>query len=212
MATVVPMRTASTVTSAVSSGTPGQPQELTDAGDGGVGVAGRVVRQEFVREQPPVGTPRDDVREGAAPVDPELPASHVSLPLPRCSERPEAVDHVAQNTLVRQFRGGYGTCHVHQFLVDEIADEDPDHADGKVQFGRQFGDRLGAVTAEPDDVHVLRGQRPVRFRVAGAGLRDDDRDQIEAVLGRTAWCGRASWRTAAPRARRRRRTSVALCP
>lgn len=55
-------------------------EELADPRDGRVGIPRGVVRQELVGEQCGRRTPRDDVGEGAAPVDPELPASHVSLP------------------------------------------------------------------------------------------------------------------------------------
>lgn len=119
-------------------------EELPHTRDRRVGVPGRVVGQQFVREQAAVRAPRDDIGEGAASVDPELPACHVCSPLPPCSERPEAVDHVAQNTLVRQLGGRYGPCHMDHFLIHEVPDEDPHHPDGEVEFGGEFGDRLGA--------------------------------------------------------------------
>ncbi len=50
-------------------------EELTDAGHGRVGVSRGIVRQQLVRAQRPVWSPRDDVGERAAPVDPELPRS-----------------------------------------------------------------------------------------------------------------------------------------
>src|ERR1043165_5605112 len=52
-----------------------------------------------------------------------------------CSERPEAVDHVAQNVLVHQLGRRYGTRHMDQFLIHEVPDEDPHHADGEIEFG-----------------------------------------------------------------------------
>ena len=51
-------------------------QQRADTGDGGVAVPGRVLRQQLVRDQPAVRRPRDDVGEGTAAVDPELPAPH----------------------------------------------------------------------------------------------------------------------------------------
>jgi hypothetical protein len=55
-------------------------EEFADACHGGVGVPGRVVREEFAGEQSAIGALRDDIGEGAAAVDPELPALHVCLP------------------------------------------------------------------------------------------------------------------------------------
>jgi hypothetical protein len=49
-------------------------EQLTDTGHGGVAVGPRVVGQQLVRDQAAVRALRDDIGEGAAPVDPELPA------------------------------------------------------------------------------------------------------------------------------------------
>lgn len=62
-----------------------------------------------------------------------------------------------------------GTGYVHQFVLDEIADQDPDHPDGEVQTGGELGDRLGHLTAEFDDLHVFRGEHLVPAGVVGAG-------------------------------------------
>ena len=43
-----------------------------------------------------------------------------------------------------------------QFVLDEIADQDPDHPDGEIQTGREFGDRLRCLAAALDDLDVLR--------------------------------------------------------
>jgi len=51
-------------------------QQLTDALNGGVTVALGVLGEQLVSEQRAIGTARDDVGEGAAPVDPELPLLH----------------------------------------------------------------------------------------------------------------------------------------
>lgn len=118
-------------------------EEFTDTRHRRVGVPRPVLGQQFVREQAAVRASRDDVGEGAASVDPELPACHVCSPLPPSSERPEAADHVAQNTLVRQLGRGYGTCHMDHFLGHEVPDENPDHSDGQVELGGELGDRLG---------------------------------------------------------------------
>ena len=48
-------------------------QDLADAGDRGVVVALRIVRQQLAHHQPPLGRARDDVGEGAAAVDREGP-------------------------------------------------------------------------------------------------------------------------------------------
>ena len=49
-------------------------QQLADAGDGGVAIALRVLGEQLVDDQRAVGPARDDVGEGAAAIDPELPA------------------------------------------------------------------------------------------------------------------------------------------
>ncbi len=53
-----------------------------DAGDGGVAVAAGILAQQLVGRQAPVGITGDDVGEGAAAIDPELPLrrSHAGLP------------------------------------------------------------------------------------------------------------------------------------
>ena len=50
-----------------------EPEQRPDTGDGRVGVARRVLRQQLVRQQPAVRAAADDVGERAAAVDPELP-------------------------------------------------------------------------------------------------------------------------------------------
>ncbi len=62
-----------------------QAQHAPDALDGGVPVMARVVGEQFARLQGAVRSPRDDVGEGAAPVDPELPASGHALIVPGTS-------------------------------------------------------------------------------------------------------------------------------
>ncbi len=51
-----------------------QAQQVADAGDGRVAVLLGVLGQQLVRDEAAVGPLRDDVGEGAAAVDPELPA------------------------------------------------------------------------------------------------------------------------------------------
>ena len=53
-----------------------QAEHVANALDRGVGIALRVFRQQLVRRQPPVRRLGHHVGEGAAPVDPELPAGH----------------------------------------------------------------------------------------------------------------------------------------
>ena len=61
-------------------------EQVPDAGDRCVSVALRVLRQQLVGKQRPVGLPGDNIGKGAAPVHPELPApvhdvySYPSLP------------------------------------------------------------------------------------------------------------------------------------
>jgi len=62
-----------------------QPQQVPDAGDGGVRVLLGVFAEELVREQVAIWPPGDDVGEGAAAVDPELPGHAGSLGVPRFS-------------------------------------------------------------------------------------------------------------------------------
>jgi len=51
--------------------------QLPDPGHGGVPVRARILRQQLVRGKRPVGPPRHDIGERAAPVNPELPpAAH----------------------------------------------------------------------------------------------------------------------------------------
>ena len=52
----------------------GDAEQVPDAGDRRIAVLLRVVRQQLVGHQGSVGAAPDDVREGAPPVDPELPA------------------------------------------------------------------------------------------------------------------------------------------
>ena len=54
----------------------GQAEECGDAGQSGVLVALRVFRQEFFGGDLAGGGARHDVREGAAAIDPEMPACH----------------------------------------------------------------------------------------------------------------------------------------
>ena len=59
----------------------GHAQQAAHAGHGGIGVPGRVDRQQLGRHQPTVGAARDHVGEGAAAVDPEVPpAFHTGAP------------------------------------------------------------------------------------------------------------------------------------
>ena len=55
-------------------GIAGQAHQVADAGQSGIAVTRGILRQQFVRDQAAVGAARDDVGEGAATVDPELPA------------------------------------------------------------------------------------------------------------------------------------------
>lgn len=75
---------------------------------------------------------------------------------------------------------------MHQFVLDEVTDQDPDHPDGEVQPGGEFGDRLGHVAAQFDDLHVFRGERLVPAGIVGRRFGDDDRDQVETMTGRAA--------------------------
>src|SRR5208283_3125000 len=52
-----------------------QAEQLADAVNRRVLIALRVVGQQLVSDQGTVGTPRNDVGEGPAAVDPELPAA-----------------------------------------------------------------------------------------------------------------------------------------
>src|SRR5262245_60906633 len=58
-----------------------QGENFSDPGKGGIPVAPRVLRQQLVRDERPVGTARDDVGERAAAVNPELPAHLQSNPI-----------------------------------------------------------------------------------------------------------------------------------
>jgi hypothetical protein len=51
-----------------------QTQQVANAGHRGIAVLPRVFRQQLVRDQPAIGPAPHDVGEGAAPVNPELPA------------------------------------------------------------------------------------------------------------------------------------------
>src|SRR5207237_2272109 len=51
-------------------------QNLPDAGERCIGIALRIVGKQLVRGERAVRAARDDVGEGAAAVDPELPAAH----------------------------------------------------------------------------------------------------------------------------------------
>lgn len=75
---------------------------------------------------------------------------------------------------------------MHQLVLDEVTDQDPDHPHGEVQSGGELGDGLGHAAAQFNDLHVLRGERLVAARIVGRGFGDDDRDQVETVTGRTA--------------------------
>ncbi len=58
------------------------PQQVPDAGDGGVPVGRGVARQQLVRPQRAVRSSRDDVGKRPAPVNPEIPARHAGQPSP----------------------------------------------------------------------------------------------------------------------------------
>ena len=72
VATVVPILTRST-TPGRDRRVEGDAKHRLDAGDRGVAVAARVFAEQLWVERRPVGIARDDVGEGAAAVDPELP-------------------------------------------------------------------------------------------------------------------------------------------
>ena len=55
-------------------------EQLFDAGDGGVGIARRVFAEKLMGDERSVGSAADDVRKGAAAIDPELPAGPHCLP------------------------------------------------------------------------------------------------------------------------------------
>jgi hypothetical protein len=53
---------------------------MPDAGDRRIAVLFRAIGQQLVRNERAIRPPGNDVGKGAAAVDPELPALHVSLP------------------------------------------------------------------------------------------------------------------------------------
>ena len=55
-----------------------QPEEMPDAGQRRIGIAIRVLRQQLVRQQHAIRTPRHQIGEGASTIDPELPFFIVS--------------------------------------------------------------------------------------------------------------------------------------
>ncbi len=59
----------------------GQAEHALDAGDGGIGVARRILAQQLVGGQDAGRIARDDVGEGAAAIDPELPHKAHSKPV-----------------------------------------------------------------------------------------------------------------------------------
>ena len=74
VATVVPIFTAPTRPAGI--GSPAcKAEQVADALDGGVAIGLRVLRQELVGDQRAVRPPADHVGEGAAAVDPEIPAA-----------------------------------------------------------------------------------------------------------------------------------------
>ena len=85
----------------------GDAHQLADALDGGVAVVLRVLREQLARHQRAVGAAPDDVGEGPAPVDPELPTrlgfSHDAM-LPLSSEgwpggRPQSTSAISSPAL-----------------------------------------------------------------------------------------------------------------
>ena len=68
-------------------GAGGHAEDLADAGDGGVAVALGVLGQQLGGGQPPRGVARDDIGEGAAAIDPELPGTAHRTPPPLASSQ-----------------------------------------------------------------------------------------------------------------------------
>ena len=66
----------------------GKAEHAADAGDGGVPVALRVLAQQLVRAERTRRVARDDVGEGAAAIDPELPARHTHSPFQHDAQPP----------------------------------------------------------------------------------------------------------------------------
>ena len=79
MATVVPILTLATRAAGIGA-SGAEPEEAADAVERGVGVLARVLREELRPVQPPLRIARDDVGEGAAAVDPEIPGRHGARP------------------------------------------------------------------------------------------------------------------------------------
>ncbi len=61
-------------------GARGEAQRLADAGHRRVAIPFRVLGQQFAGRQAALGVARDDIGEGAATIDPELPAAHAIIP------------------------------------------------------------------------------------------------------------------------------------
>ena len=81
-------------------------------------------------------------------------------------ERPQPLDHLAEDPLVGQLRGRHRPADGDAAAFQQVAEEHPDHAHGQIGVRGEFGDRLGLRTAQVDQGPVLRARArcPRRLR------------------------------------------------
>src|ERR1700722_10381427 len=80
-----------------------QPKHSTHALDCGIVVVGGIFREQLESLQRLVGRAPDDVRERAAPIDPELPATHDWAALSVTSTRPRVSGIANADTMTRAY-------------------------------------------------------------------------------------------------------------
>ena len=160
-------------------------EQLPDAGHRGVGVGGRVVRQQLAGDQAPVRAAGDDVGERAAPVDPEFPAwgpgGRVSSPRGQhssCSSMKRRARPVRPNSGGDGDRGGTGV--LVQVAVRRLHVRRGQR--GQVRRGRVLGQAhdpdvpagAGALEQGPGEPAVAQLVDPARV----AGVAEDGAEHL----------------------------------
>src|SRR5690606_24372151 len=74
------------------------------------------------------------------------------------SERAKTIDHLTEDSLIRQLRRRNGSADAHQLRIHEVADQDPDYADGQVGLNGELRNGQRLILAQLDNVLVFQGQ------------------------------------------------------
>src|SRR5690606_27323827 len=102
-------------------------------------------------------------------------------------ERAQPVDHLAQEALRRRRGLGPRRLDGHQVVVDQVAEQHPDHRDGQVQLARDLGDRPGVLDHAVQQPPVLDAQ--LRVGRCGPPGERHGRQQVERRQRLGGWLG-----------------------